>query len=679
MEIRNKIKWVFSKKSFGEDKDWLRVDIFTENSSRDLHKLSKKDYLNFYKWRCFVAVSTISNAVAQLERQVVDKNWKQINDPMLDLITYDLLVNIVSYMKLNGACYIRKNMVGNKVVSLHVLRPDLVTPVFNKQQTELVSYTYKVNNAERNFDPKEVITIANFNPMLPYPMNYSGLSDVQAIATAIDADYQASKRNRKFFYNNASVNGVLETEQNLAQDSVEKITSKREQKYRWTDNAHKVWVLTGGLKYKPLNPSQKEMDFIESRRFNRDEIMWFFKVPKAIVGLGEGDNALNVRSFQQIFARETVKPIATRIMEAFNDELFGDNVRFEFVNIVPSDLTETRNDWLANGITLNEFRATRNYPPLKDGDKLRHAYIYDMNWTDQEVAELEKAIELPKFSDVKLEKKIGDMITKWIRANTRWTEEYNQKYRENKMARNNKFNEAYMKKLELVFDRQEKEIMAEYKKRYKSQKMFSNTKAKFPLLNMAKRAVMYYEVLKETQKDLVSTEATKALLEVGISEPFNLTDKIEKDLKKNIEKFAGSIDLETNAKLENSFKTILDQWLSVNDGAKLLQNNFVELRTSRAEKIVRTETVRAWNLWSQLWRKQTGVVEKKQRYTALDERVCEFCWPMNWKIVWLEEKYFDANETMVWSDGGKISFDYWSVEYPPLHCNCRCVILPVIE
>ena len=74
-----------------------------------------------------------------------------------------------------------------------------------------------------------------------------------------------------------------------------------------------------------------------------------------------------------------MKPIATRIMEAFNTELFGDNVRFEFVNVVPSDLTETRNDRLANALTLNEFRATRNYPPLKDGDKLRQAYIFDMN------------------------------------------------------------------------------------------------------------------------------------------------------------------------------------------------------------------------------------------------------------------------------------------------------------
>jgi phage portal protein BeeE len=31
--------------------------------------------------------------------------------------------------------------------------------------------------------------------------------------------------------------------------------------------------LTGGLKYRAVNPSQKEMDFVESRRFNRDEIL----------------------------------------------------------------------------------------------------------------------------------------------------------------------------------------------------------------------------------------------------------------------------------------------------------------------------------------------------------------------------------------------------------------------
>lgn len=70
---------------------------------------------------------------------------------------------------------------------------------------------------------------------------------------------------------------------------------------------------------------------------------------------------------------------------------------------------------------------------------------------------------------------------------------------------------------------------------------------------------MYNEVLKEVQKELVVLEATKALLEVDISEPFDFTKKIEADLRKNIEKFAGTIDVATNDKLTASFTTILDQ------------------------------------------------------------------------------------------------------------------------
>jgi hypothetical protein len=73
--------------------------------------LSKTDYLNFYKGWCFVAVSTIAQAVAGLDRQVTDCKGKPINDPLLDLITDDFLLNVVSYMKLNGGAYIRKNKV----------------------------------------------------------------------------------------------------------------------------------------------------------------------------------------------------------------------------------------------------------------------------------------------------------------------------------------------------------------------------------------------------------------------------------------------------------------------------------------------------------------------------------------------------------------------------------------
>lgn len=689
----------WNKKSFIESNpnafdDWLFVDIYNEYSSRDLHKLSKTDYLNFYKWWCFVAVNTIASTVAGLQRQVTDGKWKPIKDPLLDLISDEFLENVVSYMKLNGWVYIWKNKIWNKIDSLHILRPDLVKAVLNDTKTAIDHYDY-VYSAEkkRRFEVDEIISIQNFNPLYPYPLNMEGLSDVQAIATAIDADYQASKWNWKFFYNNASVDGVLETEQNLSPESVNQIQTKRDQKYRGVDNAHKVWILTWGLKYKPVNPSQREMDFVESRRLNRDEILWIFKVPKAMIGLWDWNwNNLNVRAYEQIFAKQVISPLASKIAWKLNYELFWEGRWFEFVNIVPSDLDSTRQDWLANAMTLNEFRATRNLPPVKDWDKLRSAYIlwaygaWSDDWNqEQEVVDLDKWF-IPEMKNLELKWKVQGIIEKKIKENTRWTEEYNQKYREAKIQRNNKFDALYLEKLERIFEKQEKEILKAYKERYKenvkewkSMKVNKKEELKFPLLSMAKWWLVYYQYLKDAQDELVKQEAEQALIEVWIVRDFVISQALEKQLMKNIEKFAGSIDTDTNKKLTANFMEIMQNWLSFDHWRDLLLDTFRELKTTRAELIVRTETIRAWNRGSQIWWKDSWVVEKKQRYTALDERVCEFCWPMNWRIVWLEDNFYNQGEVLTGENGTQMKLDYSNTPYPPLHPNCRCVILPVVD
>ena len=402
-------------------------------------------------------------------------------------------------------------------------------------------------------------------------------------------------------------------------------------------------------------------------------------------------NNLNVRAYEQIFAKQVIKPLASRIARKLNYELFGEWRRFEFVNIVPSDLDSTRQDWLANALTLNEFRATRNLAPLKDWDKLRSAYIlwaygaWSDDWNqEQEIVDLDKWF--PQMKDKNLQKQCENIIDKKIKEITRWTEEYNQKYWEAKIERNNKFDEIYFAKLQKIFEKQEKEILKEYRSRYKENvtewKSIKSTKKaemKFPLLSIAKRWLIYYSVLKQSQDELVKTEAEQALIEVWIVRDFIISEALEKQLMKNIEKFAWSIDTDTNKKLVKDFTTILEKGLSFDNGRDLLLSTFKELKTTRADLIVRTETIRAWNRGSQMWRKESGVVEKKQRYTALDERVCEFCWPMNWKIVWLEDNFFNQGKVLTWENGEQMKLDYSDVEYPPLHPNCRCVILPVIN
>ena len=409
-----------------------------------------------------------------------------------------------------------------------------------------------------------------------------------------------------------------------------------------------------------------------------------------MIWLGEWWEALNVRSFERIFAKRVVEPLAKMIAEKLNNELFGDWVRFEFVNVIPSDLNETRQDRLANWMTLNEFRASRNLPPVADGDKLRSAYILGAYWAwsdawnaEQQVVDLDndKSFLWSRINP-ELKNKIDWIIEKNVKENIRWTEEYNEKYWKQKMQRNNKFNDRYFELIQKIFAKQEKEILKWYSERYKeNQKSFSTKATKtFPLLNIAKRQMIYYNVLKDAQDDLVKTEAQNALIEVGLfDQNFELSKTIEKELKKNIYKFAGEIDNDTNKQLTKDFEKIIQDWLSFDDWRELILWTFKELTTTRADRIVRTETVRAWNFGSELWRKQSGVVEKKQRYTALDERVCEYCWPMNWKIIWLGENYFEKGDVLIWEKGGELKLDYSNTPYPPLHPNCRCVILPVIE
>lgn len=72
MSFVGKIKSYFMGSSAEGKDDGLRVNLFSEYSSKDLHELSKKDYLNFYKGRCFVAVSTTAKRIAGLDRHVVD-------------------------------------------------------------------------------------------------------------------------------------------------------------------------------------------------------------------------------------------------------------------------------------------------------------------------------------------------------------------------------------------------------------------------------------------------------------------------------------------------------------------------------------------------------------------------------------------------------------------------------
>ncbi|CAH0191148.1 phage head morphogenesis protein [Rhodococcoides fascians] len=139
----------------------------------------------------------------------------------------------------------------------------------------------------------------------------------------------------------------------------------------------------------------------------------------------------------------------------------------------------------------------------------------------------------------------------------------------------------------------------------------------------------------------------------------DINDETEKQLRAELSQGiqAGETSYELRARIEKVFGSAL---------------------TYRADRIARTEVTTAQSFADiEAWT-QSGVVESKEWYTALDKRVCKFCRPMHGKVIGLKQIYFSKGDVFEGDDGKTISLDYTDIKGPSLHANCRCTLLPVV-
>jgi SPP1 gp7 family putative phage head morphogenesis protein len=201
-------------------------------------------------------------------------------------------------------------------------------------------------------------------------------------------------------------------------------------------------------------------------------------------------------------------------------------------------------------------------------------------------------------------------------------------------------------------------------------------KIKPPKFDSSKYLALYFTFLWSEEKELLLDEWAKSFMWIWLSLSLDLKDSELKDfMKNNIFKFWKNIDLTTKNKILDVITESNESWEWVSYAVKRLKDVFTELKTSRLERIARTETMRASNMANRKAWERSWIVKEKIWYTALDERVCKSCWPMHGKKIPIKAKFYklwDKNEA-----GETISYE--NIYSPPLHPNCRCTLIPVIK
>jgi HK97 family phage portal protein len=360
---------------------------------RDYAALAREGYgRNSIVYR---AVRLIAESLGGLSFVLNEGASELTTHPLLDLLARPnprqdgatLIENLGAYLLLAGNTYVEAVSLPGAgeggdappVRELYALRPDRMKVVPGPDGWPQ-GYEYTVAGQTVRFDQSlgqpPILHLTFFNPL----DDYYGLSPLEAAAVAVDTHNAAAKWNKALLDNAARPSGALVYSGTdgliLADQQFSRLKKELEEQYQGTANAGRPLLLEGGLDWKPMALTPKDMDFMEAKHAAAREIALAFGVPPMLLAI-PGDNTYsNYQEASRVFWRQTVLPLANRIGAALTQWLapsFGgglslavDTDKIEALGPDRAALWERVTK--APFLTVNEKRAATGYGAVAGGD-----------------------------------------------------------------------------------------------------------------------------------------------------------------------------------------------------------------------------------------------------------------------------------------------------------------------
>jgi HK97 family phage portal protein len=240
-----------------------------------------------------------------------------------------------------------EDLVGQKPREIWVLRPDRMQVVPDKQDM-IAGYKFVVGGHEVLYRKDEIIFGKYHSPT----NDFRGMSPLNAARQGIISEYYTTKANQNVFKQGMRVSGAFVTGKALNDTGFKRLRAQLNEMYAGVDNFHRNLLLEQGLDFKQMSITAKDMEFIQQRKLNREEILGVFKVPPSKVGIFEYANYANSKEQDKIYWTECILPRTFKIQEYINVFLcprYGEDIHCEF------DLTKVeafrQNDELKSKIT----------------------------------------------------------------------------------------------------------------------------------------------------------------------------------------------------------------------------------------------------------------------------------------------------------------------------------------
>ena len=632
-----------------------------------------------YSQWVYACVSTRAEKIAKLKlilEEKKGKTWQRVEDqethPIIqplnkvnNFMTFAYLIQATSsFLDLTGgAFWVLFRSPSGQVREIWPLFPHL-TRVIKDSTNFITGYDYTVGGRTIRLPVKDVVYMYTFNPN-----NFTaGTSIITASQLSIETDSYAQQWNRHFFLNNAMPATIVKYPGAVKKEQLELIRSQWNALFQGVTKAGSTAFIGEGGSIERLNLSQKDMDYLEQRRFSRDEILAMFKVPKTLLGIVEDVNRANAEATRYSFAVDVVDPRMDFITSALNEIYIPragvkGQYRFTYESPVPGNrelLLKERETGVRMGwLTINEIRAEEGKAPIKGGDV---AYMNGLAVGQMQEVKTKMITAKSYDRDVTL------MLNKLATPPTEDAKIEAQKVRSGELIKSRvSYMRDQIKTRKVIFAKIIQQLGQDIVTKLKETKTIKATREQVSVIVDDSIEIFYDATQAEVDdalRDALSYGGNQTLAQLDIDSSFDLQNpRVVAWLRENGLAHARSVADTFKVEVLDLIVGGVDQGTAIADIADSIVGYFDERTPWKSLMIARTEIIAGYAQGSLEGAKQSNVVNQKKWLNAGDDKVSD--WDIeNQNKGWVDIDFADYEGSF----GGGIAA-------PASHPNCRCTLL----
>lgn len=432
-------------------------------------------------------------------------------------------------------------------------------------------------------------------------------------------------------------------------------------KYSGINNAGKTGFVRGAnLEFVKTGLSLGEVDFEKVKKSNREDIMFMFGISKPMAAIFDDINRASAVTAERLFAKSLTSPSLRRLQRKLSKSVaiwYGPQYQIGATNPVPEDdeiritrLEKGVNKWL----TVNEARIADGLEPL-----------------GSEFDVIQSQTPTPAAAP----KSIGKIRIKTIKKNNKaeFSYEMKESFRGEMQDIQEKYEQQFLQKSNKVLKAQKEMVLDQLQPKKVVTAHFDPEEESKKL---AEEVLPLFILLAQEQGQLAASFVG------GPDTQFSLTEVTQKYIAASVAKATLGFSQETQEKIAKALADGLTEGESIARIAKrinALYDEVLGVKTPgyRIERLARTEVIKTSNEITETAYKQTGLVKKKEWFANPGK--CEFCAALNGSVIQLGASFVPKDGKLEGVDGGTRVNTYEAVNHPPVHAQCRCALLPVIE